>query len=136
MRCLRARDEGADVMRLKRANVCWPMVFAGGFRLREADAETDGKCHRGQARPGAAGGGRTTLIREMRVFPPLALTVTKQSNIPTLMRGMASLWLAGLAFRESCGGCQTDCEGAGLAGRMMADVTSGGRQTRQTQSRL
>ena len=69
------------------------------------------------------------MIREMRVFPPLALTVTKQSNIPTLMRGMASLWLAGLAFRESCGGCQTDCEGAGLAGRMMADVTSGGRQT-------
>ena len=39
----------------------WPMVFAGGFRLREADAETDGKCHRGQARPGAAGGGRTKV---------------------------------------------------------------------------
>ena len=37
------------------------MVFAGGFRLREADAETDGKCHRGQARPGAAGGGRTKV---------------------------------------------------------------------------
>ena len=46
------------MMRLKRANVCWPMVFACGFRFREADAETDGKCHRGQARPGAAGGGR------------------------------------------------------------------------------
>ena len=45
-------------MRLKRANVCWPMVFDGGFRVREADAETDGKCHRGQAREGAAGGGR------------------------------------------------------------------------------
>ena len=28
----------------------WPMVFAGGFRVREADAETDGKCHRWQAR--------------------------------------------------------------------------------------
>ena len=36
------------MMRLKRANVCWPMVFAGGFRVREADAETDGKCHRGK----------------------------------------------------------------------------------------
>ena len=37
-------------MRLKRENVRWPMVFDGGFRVREADAETDGKCHRGQAR--------------------------------------------------------------------------------------
>ena len=43
-----AGDEGALVMRPKRANVCWPMVFDGGFRLREADAETDGKCHRGK----------------------------------------------------------------------------------------
>ena len=46
-------------MRPKRANVCWPMVFDGGCRVREADAETDGKCHRGQAREGAAGAGRT-----------------------------------------------------------------------------
>ena len=45
-------------MMLKRENVRWPMVFDGGFRVREADAETDGKCHRGQAREGAAGGGR------------------------------------------------------------------------------
>ena len=52
------------------------------------------------------------------------------------MRGLASLWLAGLAFGGSCGGRQTNCEGVGLAGRMMADVTSGGRQTRQTQARL
>ena len=43
-----------------------------------ADAETDHKCHRGQAREGAAGGGGRRLRREMRVFPPLALTVTKQ----------------------------------------------------------
>ena len=82
MHCRRAGDEAALLMRLKRANVCWPMVFAGGFRLREADAETDGKCHRGQARPGAAGGGRTTLIREMRVFPLLAQTVTKNYQRP------------------------------------------------------
>ena len=37
------------------------MVFDGGFRVREADAETDGKCHRGQAREGAAGAGRTDV---------------------------------------------------------------------------
>ena len=37
-------------MMLKRENVRWPMVFDGGFRVREAEAETDGKCHRGQAR--------------------------------------------------------------------------------------
>ena len=61
MHCRRAGDEGALVMRLKRANVCWPMVFDGGFRVREADAETDGKCHRGQAREGAAGAGRTEV---------------------------------------------------------------------------
>ena len=48
-------------MRLKREKVRRPMVFDGGFRVREADAKTDGKCHRGQARPGAAGGGRTKV---------------------------------------------------------------------------
>ena len=48
-------------MRPKRANVGGPMVFDGGFRFREADAETDGKCHRGQAREGAAGAGRTKV---------------------------------------------------------------------------
>ena len=68
MHCRRAGDEGADVMRLKRANVCWPMVFAGGFRLREADAKTDGKCHRGQARPGAAGAGRTEVRTGYKVL--------------------------------------------------------------------
>ena len=61
MHCRRAGDEGALVMRPKRANVRWPMVFDGGFRVREADAETDGKCHRGQAREGAAGAGRTKV---------------------------------------------------------------------------
>ena len=61
MHSRRAGDEGALVMRLKRANVCWPMVFDGGFRVREADAETDDKCHRGQAREGAAGAGCTEV---------------------------------------------------------------------------
>ena len=57
MHCRWAGDEGALVMRPKRANVCWPMVFDGGFRLREADAETDGKCHR--ASPSGRGRWRT-----------------------------------------------------------------------------
>ena len=39
-----------DAQPLKRENVRRPMVFDGGFRFREADAETDGKCHRGQGR--------------------------------------------------------------------------------------
>ena len=61
MHCRWAGDEGALVMRPKRANVCRPMVFDGGFCVREADAKTDGKCHRGQAREGAAGAGRTEV---------------------------------------------------------------------------
>ena len=36
MHCRRAGDEGALLMRLKRANVCWPMVFDGGFRVRDS----------------------------------------------------------------------------------------------------
>ena len=28
----------------------WPVGFGGGFRVYRADAETDHKCHRGQAR--------------------------------------------------------------------------------------
>ena len=30
------REMGCTVMRLKRANVCWPMVFDGGFRVRDS----------------------------------------------------------------------------------------------------
>ena len=61
MHCRRAGDEGALVMRLKRANVCGPMVFGDGFRVCEAEAEIGHKCHRGQAREGAAGAGRTEV---------------------------------------------------------------------------
>ena len=64
-------------MRLKRANVCWPMVFDGGFRFREADAETDGKCHRRQARRARQEPDALRFEREIRVFPALALTVIK-----------------------------------------------------------
>ena len=59
-------------MRLKRANVCRPMVFAGGFRVREADAETDGKCHRGQAHRARQEPDALRVEREIRVFPALA----------------------------------------------------------------
>ena len=53
------------------------MVFDGGFRVREADAETDGKCHRGQARRARQVADGQRFEREIRVFPALALTVTK-----------------------------------------------------------
>ena len=83
MHCRRAGHDGEFSTDAEASvSYLWPVVFDGGFRVREADAETDGKCHRGQARPGAAGGGRTTLIREMRVFPPLAQTVTKNYQRP------------------------------------------------------
>ena len=55
----------------------WPMVFDGGFRFREAYAETDGKCHRGQARRARQEPDGQRFEREIRVFPALALTVTK-----------------------------------------------------------
>ena len=65
------------MMRPKRANVCWPMVFDGGFRFREADAETDGKCHRGQARRARQEPDALRFEREIMVFPALAHTLTK-----------------------------------------------------------
>ena len=68
------------MMRPKRANVCWPMVFDGGFRFREADAETDGKCHRGQARRARQEPDALRFEREIRVFPALAQTHTKKDK--------------------------------------------------------
>ena len=65
------------MMRPKRENACWPMVFDGGFRFREADAETDGKCHRGQARRARQEPDALRFGREIRVFPAQAHTVTK-----------------------------------------------------------
>ena len=76
----RAGDEGAFVMRLKRANVCWPMAFDGGFRFREADAETDGKCHRGQACRARQEPDALRVEREITVFPALAQTYTMKDN--------------------------------------------------------
>ena len=80
-------------MLLKRENVRWPMVFDGGFRVREADAETDGKCHRGQARRARQVADALTFIREIRVFPRQAQTVTKNHQRPN----------ADARFRRVCG---------------------------------
>ena len=62
----------------------WPMVFDGGFRVREADAETDGKCHRGQARRARQEPDGQRFEREIRVFPALAQTYTQHDDTCTL----------------------------------------------------
>ena len=67
-------------MRLKRANVCGPMVFGGGFCVCEAEAETGHKCHRGQARRARQEPDGQRLEREIRVFPALAQTHTKKDK--------------------------------------------------------
>ena len=64
-------------MRLKRANVCGPMVFGDGFRVCEAEAETGHKCHRGQARRARQEPDAQRFGREIRVVPALAQTYTK-----------------------------------------------------------
>ena len=75
------------MMRLKRANVCWPMAFDGGFRFREADAETDGKCHRGQACRARQEPDALRVEREIRVFPALAQqSLSTSSPPPTSVR--------------------------------------------------
>ena len=77
---------------LKRENVRWPMVFDGGFRVREADAETDGKCHRGQARRARQVADGKRLRREIRVFPPQAQTVTKNHERPNADARFRRVW--------------------------------------------
>ena len=69
-------------MRLKRANVCGPMVFGDGFRVCEADAETGHKCHRGQARRARQEPDVLRGEQEIRVFPALAQTSTKNHERP------------------------------------------------------
>ena len=91
------------MMRLKRANVCWPMVFDGGFRVREADAETDGKYHRGQARRARQEPDALRLEREIRVFPALAQTFTKNDDTSDLDAGVGE----SVGFME-CSGCGTE----------------------------
>ena len=69
-------------MRPKRANVCGPMVFGDGFRVCEAEAETGPKCHRRQARRARQEPDALRLEREIRGFPALAQTYTKNHERP------------------------------------------------------
>ena len=55
---------GVSILTARRWRMRFVVRYSGG-------QITSGTVSR-QARQGAAGGGRTTLIREMRVFPPLA----------------------------------------------------------------
>ena len=79
------------------------MVFDGGFRVREADAETDGKCHRGQARRARQEPDGQRLEREIRVFPALAQTYTKNDDTSDLDAGVGE----SVGFME-CSGCGTE----------------------------
>ena len=55
---------------------CLTAVFASAV----ADAETDGKCHRGQARRARQEPDAQRLKREITVFPALAQTYTKNNE--------------------------------------------------------
>ena len=70
------------MIRLKRTNVCGPMVFGDGFRVCEAEAETGHKCHRGQARRARQEPDALRFEREIRAFPALAQTYTKNHERP------------------------------------------------------
>ena len=91
------------MMRPKRENACWPMVFDGGFRFREADAETDGKCHRGQARRARQEPDALRFEREITVFPALAQSYTKIIKRHNLDACLGE----SVGFME-CSGCGTE----------------------------
>ena len=85
MHCRRAGHDGDDSTDAEASvSSLWPMVFDGGFRFREADAETDGKCHRGQARRARQEPDGQRFEREIRVFPALAQTYTQHDDTCTL----------------------------------------------------
>ena len=90
-------------MRLKRANVCGPMVFGDGFRVCEAEAETGHKCHRGQARRARQEPDAQRVEREITVFPALAQTYTKNDDTSDLDAGVGE----SVGFME-CSGCGTE----------------------------
>ena len=64
------------------------MVFDGGFRVREADAETDGKCHRGQAHRARQEPDALRFEREIRVFPAQAHAYTKNDDTSDVDAGV------------------------------------------------
>ena len=77
------------------------MVFDGGFRVREGDAETDGKCHRGQAHRARQEPDALRFEREIRVFPALAQTYTKNDDTSDLDAGVGES--VGFVERSVCG---------------------------------
>ena len=77
------------------------MVFDGGFRVREADAETDGKCHRGQARRARQEPDALRVERGIRVFPALAHTYTKNDERHDVDAGIGES--VGFMERSECG---------------------------------
>ena len=85
MHCRRAGHDGEFCTDAEASvSSLWPMVFDGGFRFREADAETDGKCHRGQARRARQEPDGQRFEREIRVFPALAQTYTQHDDTCTI----------------------------------------------------
>ena len=88
-------------MRLKRANVCGPMVFGDGFRVCEAEAETGHKCHRGQARRARQEPDALRFEREITVFPALAQTYTKNDERHGADAGIGES--VGFVERSVCG---------------------------------
>ena len=104
MHCRRAGHDG-DVSTDAEASVSslWPMVFDGGFRVREADAETDGKCHRGQARRARQEPDALRFEREITVFPALAQSYTKIIKRHNLDACLGE----SVGFME-CSGCGTE----------------------------
>ena len=63
---------------------CLTAVFASAT----ADAETDGKCHRGQARRARQEPDALRLKREITVFPAQAQTYTKNDDTSDLDAGV------------------------------------------------
>ena len=63
---------------------CLTAVFASAT----ADAETDGKCHRGQARRARQEPDALRVKREITVFPALAQTYTKNHQRPDADAGV------------------------------------------------
>ena len=84
MHCHRAGDEGALVMRPKRRMCVGLWCLTAVFASATADAETDGKCHRGQARRARQEPDALRFERKIRVFPALAQTFTRNNQRPNV----------------------------------------------------
>ena len=100
MHCRRAGHDGDDSTDAEASvSSLWPMVFGDGFRVCEAEAETGHKCHRGQARRARQEPDGQRLEREIRVFPALAQTYTKNDDTCTLEACLGE----SVGFMESSG---------------------------------